>query len=113
MKAMTIHAIVLGGAAAIGLSVAASAQTPYDKDLPRDAKSVYTKTCSFCHDDGLLGAPIIGDKKAWAEILTNGRNSMYEEVLDGTGHMPARRNRRGYSDEDLKRAVDYLINNSR
>ncbi len=94
------------------LAFPAYAQTPFDKDLPGNGGTVYKKTCSFCHDEGTVGAPKFGDKTAWAPRIAKGREALYDSVLNGLQHMTARRGRRGYTDEDFKHAVDYLLENS-
>ena len=102
MKLWTAVALML-------LTQPAAAQSPHDRGLPTDPVSVYMRLCSFCHDDGQIGAPIIGDKGAWAPYLKKSREQMYRDVLEGGNHMPGRRGRRGYTDEEIKRATDFLL----
>ena len=102
--------VVIAGAL---FALPAAAQSPHNRGLPNDPVSVYERVCSFCHDDGQIAAPIIGDKAAWAPHLKKSREELYESVLKGVGHMPARRKRRDYTDEDLKGAIDYLLDQAR
>ena len=88
------------------------AQTPFDKNVQGNGDTVYKKTCSFCHDEGTVGAPKFGDKDAWAPRIAKGKDALYDSVLNGLKHMTARRGRRGYTDEDFKHAVDYMLEHS-
>lgn len=74
-----------------------------------DGKFVYNKICYYCHDDGLVGAPMIGDAADWAKRRQKGMELLYRNTFIGTGHMMERRKRQGFTDADIKSAVDYLI----
>ena len=74
-----------------------------------DGATVYKKVCSFCHDDGTVGAPMPGDMAAWKTRLAKGMEAVYANVLNGKGHMPPRMNRRGYNEVEIRAAVDYLL----
>jgi cytochrome c5 len=78
-----------------------------------DGATVYKQVCSFCHDDGTVGAPKIGDRDAWKPRIGKGMDALYHNALTGKGHMPPRKERRGFSDDEIKSAVDYLIQHSR
>lgn len=78
-----------------------------------DGVTVYKQICSFCHDDGTVGAPKIGDREAWKPRIGKGMDALYQNALTGKGHMPPRKERRGFSDDEIKSAVDYLIRHSR
>lgn len=76
--------------------------------MSADGKTVYNAVCSFCHDDGTLGSPRRGDLAEWSRRLNQGINKLYTSTLYGKGHMPPRLDRRGYSDDEILSAVDYL-----
>lgn len=48
----------------------------------------YRKTCGFCHESGVAGAPRAGDKVAWAARLQKGDSQLLESVVKGLGAMP-------------------------
>lgn len=74
---------------------------------------VYRTLCSFCHDDGLLGAPKRGDAEAWNSRRAMNRTVLYENTLKGQGHMIARQGARGFDEAQIKSAVDYLLGQNR
>jgi cytochrome c5 len=93
---------VLGGLALLSLGAAEAAEAP-------TGEQVYRKICSYCHDDGQLGAPRTDDRTAWKPRLAKGRPALYRSALEGTDHMPSRMSRQGFGEADVKAAVDYLI----
>ena len=74
-----------------------------------DGKFVYNKICYYCHDDGLVGSPMIGDTAEWAKRRQKGIDLLYLNTFVGTGQMMERQARQGFTDIDIKNAVDYLI----
>lgn len=76
--------------------------------LAADGKAVFDKSCKMCHGTGMMGAPKVGDGKAWGPRLEKGKDALLESVINGLGTMPARGGCRSCSDEDLAAAVDYI-----
>jgi cytochrome c5 len=79
----------------------------------KTGQEVYVAVCSSCHDEGLAGAPKIGDKAAWAARLSEGMGLLYLHSLKGyhgkAGVMPARGGRADLSVELVKKSVDYMV----
>ena len=50
--------------AALIAAAAPAATFASDRDHER-GEEMYRQTCASCHDSGVLGAPKIGDRKAW------------------------------------------------
>lgn len=75
----------------------------------KTGKEVYEQTCFACHASGVLGAPKFGDKAAWAEEIAEGVEHLYEEAIKGDGNMPAKGGNPTLSDDEVKAAVDYMI----
>jgi cytochrome c5 len=79
-------------------------------------KSVFDKTCALCHAAGVAGAPMPGNKEEWAPRVAQGRETLYTHALEGftgqKGMMPARGGNAALTDEDVKAAVDYMVNKS-
>lgn len=73
-------------------------------------KPVYAKSCGGCHDSGLIGSPKPGDTHAWDKIKEQGVNTVYEHAIKGFNAMPPKGGDIGLSDEDVKEAVDYMMN---
>lgn len=77
--------------------------------LAAEGKAVYDKTCASCHDAGLAGAPKPGDQAAWQQRIAQGRDTLYQSVLNGKGVMPPKGGNASLSEADIKAAVDYLL----
>jgi len=78
-----------------------------------DGKAIYDKTCKMCHNAGLAGAPKFGDKAAWNERLTKGMAALESSAINGIGIMPARGGNKKLSDDEVKAAVNYLVNSGK
>jgi len=92
------------------------------RDLPKEDKSaakadpgkpIYAKTCAICHDNGAAGAPVFKDKDAWAPVIAQGMDTVYANALNGKGAMPPKGGNMNLSEEELKAAVDYMVNHSK
>jgi cytochrome c len=91
------------------------------RDLPKDTGSakkehpglkIYEASCSVCHATDAMGAPNVGNKEAWAAKLKKGIDKVYENGIKGINAMPPKGGA-DISDEDFKKAVDYMIENSK
>lgn len=90
------------------------------KDLPKVketatvsmAAKVYEASCSACHANAAIGAPVLGDKEAWAEVLTKGIDQVYSNALNGINAMPPKGGA-DISEKELNEVVDYMINLSK
>lgn len=74
-------------------------------------EDTYKKTCAVCHDQGIAGAPKLGDKAAWAPRLKQGKEALYTAGIKGkpgTGMVPKGGNA-SLSDADVKSAVDFMM----
>lgn len=80
---------------------------------PKSASDVYNSVCMACHDTGAAGSPKRGDKDAWAPRLEQGMATLYEHSLTGIRGMPAKGGNPKLSDEEVKSAVDYIVEASR
>jgi cytochrome c5 len=75
-------------------------------------KEIYDTKCFTCHAQGVAGAPKLGDKEAWAPRIATGMDAIMKVVMNGKGAMPPKGTCMDCSDEDLKKAVEYMINQS-
>jgi cytochrome c5 len=66
--------------------------------------------CSKCHQDGLNGAPKIGDRAAWTPRLRNGLDALVKSAVHGHGGMPARGGIADLTDLEIQGAVVYMFN---
>jgi len=90
-----------------------------ERSLPKEkggaddkAKDVYEASCAMCHDSGAAGAPIKGDKKAWASFLKKGIDKVYTNGINGINAMPPKGGTT-LSDAEFKSVVDYIVNQSK
>lgn len=68
--------------------------------------------CSACHANAAIGAPVLGDKDAWAKVVSQGVDKVYKNSIDGINAMPPRGGT-DLSDDALKTIVDYMIDSSK
>ncbi len=92
------------------------------RDLPKEfgvkkvktrIQKLYDETCKACHGNPAVGAPVVGDKKAWAERLKNGMDNLYKNGINGINGMPPKGGNPNLSDKDFKAIVDYMVNESK
>jgi cytochrome c5 len=80
-------------------------------------KSVYGKTCSLCHAANVAGAPKPGDKADWAPRIAQGMDLVNKHALEGftgtKGQMPARGGSTTLTDDEVKAAVAFMVDQSR
>jgi cytochrome c5 len=69
---------------------------------------LYEKQCKACHATGLLAAPILGDKAAWAPRIAKGKDTLHMHSAQGFNKMNAQVNA-DVSEAQVYAAVDYMI----
>lgn len=73
-------------------------------------KQVYVNVCTICHQNGKMGAPLIGNGNGWFDrIQTQGMQAMYRHAINGYNSMPYRGACVTCTDKDVKAAVDYML----
>ena len=76
-------------------------------------KEIYQQTCSSCHETGVAGAPKIGDTEAWSSRVAKGEDLMVQNAVNGIGTMPPKGGDPSLSEEQIRAAVNYMIEQSR
>ncbi len=71
-----------------------------------DAK--FQKSCSVCHTTGVLNAPKIGDKAAWAPRLKQGKATLLKNTKNGLKLMPPKGTCTNCTDEELSKLIDMV-----
>ncbi len=71
---------------------------------------VYEKYCLACHGSGALGAPMFGDKAAWAPRIAQGYETLIKHAIEGINQMPARGGNPDLTDTEIANAVAYMAN---
>jgi cytochrome c oxidase cbb3-type subunit 3 len=77
-----------------------------------DGGEIYNTYCAVCHRTGLNAAPKYGAKAIWAARVGQGRQTMYANSINGLRAMPPRGGVATLTDEEVKAAVDYMVNGS-
>ena len=72
-------------------------------------EAVYTKACLACHSTGVAGAPKVGDAAAWEPRLGQGMDGLVTNAIKGKGAMPPKGGQMSLSDDDIKSAVEYML----
>lgn len=76
-------------------------------------QAIYEKNCSSCHTSGVAGAPKLGDKAAWGPLISDGLDQMVQIAIDGKGAMPPKGGNPGLSNDEVRAAVNYMVEQSR
>jgi cytochrome c5 len=92
---------------------AAAAPSGGGGGAPKSGKEIWEGTCSGCHKAGLLGAPKIGDKAAWAPRIAKGMDTLKQHALHGFNSMPAHGGNPSLSDDDVVKALEYMVGQSK
>ncbi len=74
----------------------------------KSGEEIFKTACVGCHGAGLMGAPKVGDKAAWAPRLGKGLDALLKSALNGKGAMPAQRG--AAEDMEIARAIAYMGN---
>ena len=70
-------------------------------------KAGYEKSCAVCHATDAMGAPEVGNKKAWEKVIGQGAETVYNHAINGKGGMPPKGGT-SLDDDKIKEIVDYM-----
>ena len=76
------------------------------------AEKTYQSSCAACHDTGVMHAPKIGDKAAWAGHIEHGIEHMTSNAISGIGKMPPKGGNMKLSDAEVKAVVAFMMEQS-
>jgi len=74
--------------------------------------SVYKKYCHTCHANGIAGAPKVGNQAQWSERYEQGWPLIMQRALKGYKGMPAKGHCVKCSEQDIKDAIIYMMQES-
>jgi cytochrome c len=80
-----------------------------DENTNLVGKATYTQACASCHDNGLAGAPVTGNKQQWLSRIAGGTELLYRHAIEGFNAMPAKGGQTAIKDENIRNAVDYMV----
>lgn len=89
-----------GGTAAAGAGAAA---------VNPAGEKLYKTVCLACHAAGVANAPKFGDKTAWAPYIATGMDTMVKVAMTGKGAMPPKGGAMNASEDDIRAAVQYMV----
>lgn len=69
----------------------------------------YKSTCAVCHDAGIAGAPKFRNAADWQPRMGAGIEAMLKIAIQGKGAMPPRGTCMQCSDEELQKAIEYML----
>lgn len=72
-------------------------------------EQVYNKFCFACHATGVTDAPRFANAEDWAPRIAKGIDTLMATTVSGLNLMPAMGTCMACSDEELRAAVDYLV----
>jgi len=79
----------------------------------RSGQAVYETYCFACHNTGAVGAPRINDLEALASLEARGAEALLKTTKTGIRAMPAKGTCLDCTDEELLRAIEYLLTHYR
>jgi len=79
----------------------------------RSGGDVYNTSCKTCHGSGMGGAPKFGAPDHWTARIEKGMDTLYTSAISGFQGMPPKGLCMDCSDDELKAAVDYIIDGSK
>jgi len=76
-------------------------------------QAVYQAACTACHTPGIAGAPRTGDEGAWGPRIEQGMDTLVSHAIEGfqgqAGYMPPRGGHANLTDEQVRDAVQYMV----
>lgn len=91
----------------------AAAPAPAAAAGPKSGADVYTGFCATCHAAGLMNAPKMGTASDWGPRAAKGLETLYTHAISGFNAMPPKGMCAACSDDEIRAAVDHMVENSK
>ncbi len=88
---------------------AAEVHVPRVSGELRSGQKIYETSCFACHQTGVSQAPRLGSPEDWKSVLAQNMSMLYEHALNGLNAMPPRGACVDCSDDEIRAAVDYMV----
>nr|WP_228710824.1 cytochrome c5 family protein [Saccharobesus litoralis] len=75
----------------------------------RSGADVYGASCIACHGAGVMGAPKPGNADDWAPRKEQGFDVLLEHAINGFKAMPAKGSCMDCSDDEIKAAIEHML----
>lgn len=116
-EAAPAAAAPVAAAAPAAAAPAAAAAAPAAAPAPQQTAAVnpageklYKSVCFACHATGVANAPKFGDKAAWEPYIKTGMDAMVKVAMQGKPPMPPKGGAANASEDDIRAAVQYMVN---
>lgn len=80
---------------------------------PKSGKELFSTVCTTCHGTGVMGAPKFGNAADWGPRAAKGLDTLYTHALGGFNSMPPKGTCAACTDDEIKGAVKYMVENSK
>lgn len=91
----------------------AVASSEASEQVERSGKEVYNTKCRVCHSSGMNGAPKFAFLEDWAPRIERGIDDLLVVAIAGKGGMPPKGTCMDCSDNELKSAIQYMIDSAK
>ncbi|MHC0505070.1 MULTISPECIES: c-type cytochrome [Achromobacter] len=88
---------------------AAQAAAPQAAAVNPAGEKLYKSVCFACHATGVANAPKFGDKAAWEPYIKTGMDAMVKVAMQGKPPMPPKGGAANASEDDIRAAVQYMV----
>lgn len=78
----------------------------------RGGKEIVDAVCLSCHGTGVLNAPKIGEKGDWTARASKGLSGLVKTAISGLNAMPPKGGDPTLSEDDITKAVSYMLEQS-
>ena len=78
-------------------------------DLASGKKLYASVGCAACHDNEVMGAPKLGDKKAWASRISHGWDQIFKHSMFDFNNMPAKGGNSALTEKDIENICAYMV----
>lgn len=95
--------------AAAAPAPAAAAPAPQQAAVNPAGEKLYKSVCFACHATGVANAPKFGDKAAWEPYIKTGMDAMVKVAMQGKPPMPPKGGAATATEEDIRAAVQYMV----
>lgn len=77
-----------------------------------NGEAAYLEYCATCHEDGMFGAPRMGEPMDWEVRSSLWQAVLMEHARQGYYDMPARGGRSDLPDDIVDAAAEYMLENT-
>jgi cytochrome c5 len=110
---VVLAALVLAGCGAEprqdpGIADARPGPDPAPAVEEEDYLAQWARSCALCHVRGEGGAPVVGDREAWAPRVAQGEDVLLEHTVEGLNNMPPLGYCMDCEEEDFRNIIRFM-----